>query len=56
MAESAPEESKDKFKAALEKKRQQQHKTADGGSGDAKIHAEHGAAGGKRTFRRKSGG
>jgi hypothetical protein len=47
---------KDKFKEALEKKRAQQHKGASGGGGDSKIHAPHSAAGGKREFRRKSGG
>ncbi|HEY3737129.1 MAG TPA: DUF5302 domain-containing protein [Jatrophihabitans sp.] len=53
-----PEESvaKDQFKEALEKKRAQQHKSAAGSGSDSKIHSTHGAAGGKREFRRKSGG
>src|ERR1700744_1792401 len=50
-------EVKDKFRAALERKRgQQADRAADAENrGDSKIHHEHGAAGGKRTFRRKSG-
>lgn len=48
--------SKDLFKEALEKKRAQQHKAGAAAGNDSKIHAAHGAAGGKRTFRRKSGG
>ena len=45
----------DKFREALERKRTQQAGRASSGHGDSKIHGEHGAAGGKRTFRRKSG-
>ena len=49
---------KAKFREALERKRGQQasQNQAGGAGGDSKIHGEHGAAGGKRTFRRKSGG
>ena len=49
---------KAKFREALERKRGQQasQNESAGGRGDSKIHGEHGAAGGKRTFRRKSGG
>jgi len=49
---------KDKFKAALERKRGQQadREASSGGREGSKIHGEHSAAGGKRTFRRKSGG
>jgi hypothetical protein len=50
------EGTKDKFKEALDKKNAQQHKGAAGGGGDSKIHSAHSAAGGKREFRRKSGG
>jgi hypothetical protein len=51
-------EVKDKFKAALERKRgHQAERNAEAESrAGSKIHGEHGAAGGKRTFRRKSGG
>jgi hypothetical protein len=50
-------DAKDKFREALERKRgQQAERAATGTHGDSKIHGEHGAAGGKRTFRRKSGG
>ncbi len=49
---------KDKFREALERKRNNQaERNADNEARDgSKIHGEHGAAGGKRTFRRKSGG
>ena len=49
---------KEKFRAALERKRgsQAERAAAAEAHGDSKIHGEHGAAGGKRTFRRKSGG
>jgi hypothetical protein len=48
---------KDRFREALERKRSRQAGGGPGGAhGDSKIHGEHGAVGGKRTFRRKSGG
>jgi Family of unknown function (DUF5302) len=47
---------KDKFRQALEKKRSSQSARADEAHAESKIHGEHGAVGGKRTFRRKSGG
>jgi hypothetical protein len=55
---SQSDDAKARFREALERKRgQQAARAADGtGQGDSKIHGEHGAAGGKRTFRRKSGG
>lgn len=46
---------KDRFRAALERKRSRQHPHEGGGKRDGKVGNEHGAAGGKRTFRRKSG-
>jgi len=46
---------KDKFRAALERKRGKQHPHEGAGQGGSKIHEAHGAVGGKRTFRRKSG-
>jgi len=54
-AGSAGDTAKDRFREALERKRTQQAGRASSGHGDSKIHGEHGAAGGKRTFRRKSG-
>jgi hypothetical protein len=54
--ESTPEdEVKQKFREALERKQAQRHRAeqAAGGSGKA-IHSQ-GPAGGKRSFRRKSG-
>lgn len=58
---SKPEKATDpkaKFREALERKRGQQAERASAAEaqGDSKIHGTHGAAGGKRTFRRKSGG
>jgi hypothetical protein len=49
---------KERFRAALDRKRglQADRAAAGGPHGDSKIHGEHGALGGKRTFRRKSGG
>lgn len=47
---------KDKFREALERKRSHQNERNSTESQDhAKIHGTHGAAGGKREFRRKSG-
>lgn len=56
-ADSANRDPKDKFREALERKRGQQadRSAAAEARGDSKIHGAHGAAGGKRTFRRKSG-
>ncbi|HJQ42135.1 MAG TPA: DUF5302 domain-containing protein [Jatrophihabitantaceae bacterium] len=49
---------KAQFKQALERKRGQQaaRNNSGGPQGDSKIHGEHGASGGGRMFRRKSGG
>jgi len=57
-ADKAPDEMKEKFRAALARKRsegadQQANRSGPAGS---RIHGEHGKAGGGRTFRRKSGG
>jgi len=53
----APTEStKDRFREALERKRNQQHAHNADAQSDSKVHGEHSRAGGKRTFRRKSGG
>ncbi|MFG2819450.1 DUF5302 domain-containing protein [Kitasatospora sp. NPDC048365] len=55
-AETAePDDVKAKFLAALERKGGG-HGGAGGAGGGSKIHGAHAAAGGKRTFRRKSGG
>ena len=58
MSDEPSDDVKDKFRAALERKRgHQADRAAEANERDAsKIHGEHGAAGGKRTFRRKSGG
>jgi len=48
---------KDQFKQALERKKGQQADGVGGSGPDAsKIHEAHGKVGGKRQFRRKSGG
>ncbi|QKW20884.1 DUF5302 domain-containing protein [Kitasatospora sp. NA04385] len=53
---AAPEDQKAKFLAALQRKGNGGRGSNGGPGGDSKIHGTHGAAGGKRTFRRKSGG
>lgn len=55
-AENPVEQTKDKFREALERKRNKQHATNGAAQNDSKVHGEHGRAGAKRTFRRKSGG
>jgi hypothetical protein len=61
MASSTPNsdksaDPKDKFRAALDRKRNQQHAGNGPAQNDSKVHGEHSREGGKRTFRRKSGG
>lgn len=54
---SASEETKRKFREALERKKQQsQGKGTDHLDGESAIHAAHGPASHQREFRRKSGG
>lgn len=48
-------DAKERFREALERKRGQQSARHGEGHGDGKVHGTHAAAGGKRTFRRKSG-
>ncbi|MEV7781809.1 DUF5302 domain-containing protein [Kitasatospora sp. NPDC088351] len=56
-AAPAQDDVKAKFLAALERKHGVRTDGAGGGPGaDGKIHGAHSAAGGKRNFRRKSGG
>jgi hypothetical protein len=52
----ATDSTKDKFREALERKRNSQHANTADAHNDSKVHGEHARAGGKRTFRRKSGG
>jgi hypothetical protein len=56
--ETPDDELKRKFREALERKRLTQAETNATGRGKdaSKIHGAHGPAGGKRSFRRKSGG
>jgi len=51
----AEDRTKDKFREALERKRNQQHVGTSGPQSDSKVHGEHARAGAKRNFRRKSG-
>ncbi|MFD7728962.1 DUF5302 domain-containing protein [Kitasatospora phosalacinea] len=53
---AAPDDQKAKFLAALQRKGGGNRSTNGGPGSDSKVHGTHGAAGGKRTFRRKSGG
>jgi len=47
---------KRKFREALERKNAQADKKAESSARDSsKVHGRHGPAGGRRTFRRKSG-
>ncbi|SDG72427.1 hypothetical protein SAMN05421505_10776 [Sinosporangium album] len=56
-AEGPEDELKRKFREALERKRRQAEAGGQGtGRGSSKIHGTHGPAGGRRSFRRKSGG
>jgi hypothetical protein len=55
-AQDAPADAaKDKFREALERKRGNRHPHESASQNDSKVHDSHSAAGGKRTFRRKSG-
>jgi hypothetical protein len=56
--EDAPDGVKDKFREALERKRNHQaERNSDADTKDqSKIHGSHGPATGRREFRRKSGG
>lgn len=50
----ASDETKEKFRQALENKKNKQHGTVEAANG-SKISASHGSASHKREFRRKSG-
>jgi hypothetical protein len=53
--DNASKAAKDKFREALERKRAKQHPHEAASQHDSKVHDAHGAAGGKRQFRRKAG-
>ncbi|GAB2455998.1 DUF5302 domain-containing protein [Jatrophihabitans fulvus] len=53
--EGATEQTKDAFREALERKKGKKHPHEEASQADAKVHDAHGAAGGKRVHRRKSG-
>lgn len=48
------EETKQKFREALERKKQQGESRIPAAGGESAIHGVHGKAGNKRQFRRKS--
>lgn len=52
----AEDPTKDKFREALERKREQRHANNGDAHNDSKVNGEHARAGAKRNFRRKSGG
>lgn len=53
--DDAPAAAKDKFREALERKRDRKHPHEGAGAADSKVHGAHAAAASKRQFRRKSG-
>ncbi|GAA4656098.1 DUF5302 domain-containing protein [Arthrobacter cryoconiti] len=53
-ADTAAADMKEKFRQALENKKNQHHGSVEAANG-AKISSQHGAASHKREFRRKSG-
>ena len=53
-AEPGLEETKRKFREALDRKRRT-HATAEGADHTGKVHGAHGPAASRRSFRRKSG-
>lgn len=50
-----PMDTKARFRAALDRKRQHEATGNGAAHGDSKISGAHAAAGGRRVFRRKSG-
>jgi hypothetical protein len=53
---NAEDDVKRKFREALERKQAQAEKNSGNSAKDSsKVHGRHGPAGGRRTFRRKSG-
>lgn len=54
-SESQSEQTKRKFREALERKNDHHAKSADHRDGQSKVHNTHGPADHKREFRRKSG-
>jgi hypothetical protein len=54
--DGAPADAKDKFREALERKKQKQHPHEAASQNASKVQDAHSAAATKREFRRKSGG
>jgi len=53
---AVPEDTKRRFREALQKKHAHGGRDVSDGGGQAKVHDAHGPASTQRTFRRKSGG
>lgn len=53
--QGADKQTKDAFREALERKKNKNHPHEDATQHEGKAHDSHGAAGGKRLHRRKSG-
>ena len=54
--ENTEDKAKAEFRAALERKKGKRHPHEAASQNDSKVHDVHAAEGGKRAFRRKSGG
>jgi hypothetical protein len=54
-SERSDDSAKEKFRAALDRKRGKKHPHEGASASDSKIHQAHDAAATKRQFRRKSG-
>jgi hypothetical protein len=54
--DAKPADPKDAFREALERKQSKQHAHNAEAQSDSKVHGSSSKVGGKRTFRRKSGG
>jgi hypothetical protein len=54
-ADGSAKAAKDKFREALERKRNQQHPHEAASQRDSKVHDSQSGGGGKRQFRRKAG-
>jgi hypothetical protein len=55
-ADHGTDDMKARYREALERKKRQQHSDALHPEADSPMHETHGRSGGKREFRRKSGG
>jgi hypothetical protein len=56
MPDEHPDQTKDRYREALERKREKHHANNGEARNDSKVHGAHEKAASKRMFRRKSGG